>query len=538
MPAVKLSPIGNEVTLDDSGNLAVGWKLYWYLANTTTPENTYTDSTGGTPQTNPIILNARGEPANEIWLTQGVTYDLVIKDASDVTKRTVEDITGVNDVSLTYSEWTATALTPTFIGATQFSVSGNQTSVFQVGRRIRFTDGSGTNYGTVSASVYTPPAPDLTTVTVTVDSGGVIDAGIANLDVSILTATSPSVPEIISGSSSVTVTYANGKPTLSIPASALQGRLLSETFYGFTASTVTMTIASPCIVTVGNLAASLACGMPVVFTTTGALPTGITAGQTYYVSNFDNSLGRFNISATRGGANVNTSGSQSGTHTASNPPYNKATNNPTNVELEFVAGGAGGGGVANTAGATGAGGGAGEYAKWYGPASSIISGDVTLTIGAGGAAGASGGGNGGNGGNTTAAIFTGPLNMVAVGGQGGAFGAASAPQQGGIGGAAATMMTGVPGVFLQIPGGDGGYSISTAAIATSYSGFGGASHLGTITRGRAGSGGPGISAYIRGLTNVYSFANPGGGGSGAIGGAGAAQGGDGAAGLIIIREYS
>jgi len=53
-----------------------------------------------------------------------------------------------------------------------------------------------------------------------------------------------------------------------------------------------------------------------VFTTTGALPTGITAGTTYYVIAAGLTANAFEVSATRGGSAVNTSGSQSGTHTA------------------------------------------------------------------------------------------------------------------------------------------------------------------------------------------------------------------------------
>ena len=49
------------------------------------------------------------------------------------------------------------------------------------------------------------------------------------------------------------------------------------------------------------------------FFTTGALPTGITAGTTYYVSATGFGANAFQYSATRGGASINTSGSQSGT---------------------------------------------------------------------------------------------------------------------------------------------------------------------------------------------------------------------------------
>ena len=79
-------------------------------------------------------------------------------------------------------------------------------------------------------------------------------------------------------------------------------------------ATVTMTIASPGVVTWTNH--GLVPGDPVVFTTTGALPTGVTAGTTYYVISTSITASTFQFSATYGGSAVNTSGSQSGTHTA------------------------------------------------------------------------------------------------------------------------------------------------------------------------------------------------------------------------------
>ena len=58
-------------------------------------------------------------------------------------------------------------------------------------------------------------------------------------------------------------------------------------------------------------------GMPISFTTTGALPTGLTASTTYYVTNLGtDGANKFRVSATLGGADVNTSSSGSGTHTS------------------------------------------------------------------------------------------------------------------------------------------------------------------------------------------------------------------------------
>jgi hypothetical protein len=76
-------------------------------------------------------------------------------------------------------------------------------------------------------------------------------------------------------------------------------------------ATITMTIASPCVVTWANH--GLENDTPVMFTTTGALPTGVVAGTVYYVRN--KTTNTFNLSLKKSGAAVNTSGSQSGTHT-------------------------------------------------------------------------------------------------------------------------------------------------------------------------------------------------------------------------------
>jgi hypothetical protein len=90
-------------------------------------------------------------------------------------------------------------------------------------------------------------------------------------------------------------------------------------FDGALTRTATMTIASPCVVTLATNGFSA--GQAVQFTTTGALPTGVTAGVTYYAGNILTNT-TFNLydteaNAITGGATgrVNTSGTQSGTHT-------------------------------------------------------------------------------------------------------------------------------------------------------------------------------------------------------------------------------
>lgn len=96
---------------------------------------------------------------------------------------------------------------------------------------------------------------------------------------------------------------------------------------------VTITIASPGVVT--WTAHGLRTNMPIRFFTTGALPTGITAGTNggpgvgaeYFVKLVN--ANTFNIAATPGGANINTSGSQSGVHTAVIAPHGNGNGSTT-----------------------------------------------------------------------------------------------------------------------------------------------------------------------------------------------------------------
>jgi hypothetical protein len=78
-------------------------------------------------------------------------------------------------------------------------------------------------------------------------------------------------------------------------------------------ATCTMTIASPAVVTM--TAHGLVAGSPFKFTTTGALPTGVTAGTQYYVLSSGLSADAFSFATSIGGTAINSSGSQSGTHT-------------------------------------------------------------------------------------------------------------------------------------------------------------------------------------------------------------------------------
>lgn len=84
-------------------------------------------------------------------------------------------------------------------------------------------------------------------------------------------------------------------------------------FYGMRNYKVfTVTIAAPGVFTLDNH--KLLSGQRVIFETSGALPTGLSAETWYYVVTDGLSDRLFRVSATKDGTAITTSGSQSGTH--------------------------------------------------------------------------------------------------------------------------------------------------------------------------------------------------------------------------------
>lgn len=84
-----ITPIPKTQFLDAAGAPLAGGFVYTYQAGTTTPQATYTDVTGSTPNSNPVVLDARGE-AN-IWLGEA-TYKMTLCNAQNVEIWTVDYI--------------------------------------------------------------------------------------------------------------------------------------------------------------------------------------------------------------------------------------------------------------------------------------------------------------------------------------------------------------------------------------------------------------------------------------------------------------
>jgi hypothetical protein len=80
-------PLTNLVwqALNSSSVLLSGGKLFTYQAGTVVKQSTYTDNTGNTAQSNPIVLNSSGYPTNGpgIWLIAGASYKFVLSPSTD-----------------------------------------------------------------------------------------------------------------------------------------------------------------------------------------------------------------------------------------------------------------------------------------------------------------------------------------------------------------------------------------------------------------------------------------------------------------------
>lgn len=91
MATTSLAPTPKLQFFDVNGAPLVGGLLYTYEAGSTTPLTTYTDSTGVSANTNPIVLDSRGE-AN-VWLGAAI-YKFALYTSVGVLIWTVDNING------------------------------------------------------------------------------------------------------------------------------------------------------------------------------------------------------------------------------------------------------------------------------------------------------------------------------------------------------------------------------------------------------------------------------------------------------------
>src|SRR6185503_3651241 len=89
--AVPVTPatIPRITFVNASGDPCASCQLFTFVAGTSTPSATYTDATGVTVNTNPIVLDASG--GAYIWLGRS-SYKFILKDPSGSTIWTVDQV--------------------------------------------------------------------------------------------------------------------------------------------------------------------------------------------------------------------------------------------------------------------------------------------------------------------------------------------------------------------------------------------------------------------------------------------------------------
>ena len=138
---------------DNSGNPVSGGKLCSYVAGTTTPANTYTDSTLTSANTNPVVADSAGRAT--VFLSSGSSYKFVARLAGS-------DSTCATGTVL----WTVDNVLATPATTSNLDVLGTAGEAVSAGQVLYLSDGSGSKtpgqwYLAASANAYSSTTPIL-----------------------------------------------------------------------------------------------------------------------------------------------------------------------------------------------------------------------------------------------------------------------------------------------------------------------------------------------------------------------------------------
>ena len=149
MATTSLSPPPKLQFFDANGAPLAGGLLYTYAAGTTTPLTSYTDSTGVSANTNPIVLDSRGE--DNVWLGTA-SYKLALYTSANVLIWTVDNIS-TNGSNLSVTDHTGDGTT------TAFAVDDGFTAIY-----INGVYQNRNTYVVTSGTVTFSEAPPLTSI--------------------------------------------------------------------------------------------------------------------------------------------------------------------------------------------------------------------------------------------------------------------------------------------------------------------------------------------------------------------------------------
>ena len=156
--AVSLAPAPVFKAFDNNGLPLFNGQLFTFVAGSSTPQATYVDSTGTTTNTNPIILNSRGE-AN-VWLAAGLTYKLVLQDSFGNQIWSVDQIPG------------GQALTAASIGALLYPQTPAELALGITPTNFQYPSGNVLRYGAKGDNATNDRVPIKTAFQVMIQQGG------------------------------------------------------------------------------------------------------------------------------------------------------------------------------------------------------------------------------------------------------------------------------------------------------------------------------------------------------------------------------
>jgi len=185
------------------------------------PTATYTDSTGLTLNPNPIILDSNGQCS--IWLPGYVKIYVFLPTDTTYSNPiySIDNVSSQADIQFSSLQWVPQGQA-TYISPTQFSMSGNETSIFSPGTAVQATIAGGLIYGIIQSSSVSG-TPQVTTVTVSWFLTG-LDSSFTSVSTGLVsggvTGSVPLLPPIVipAASGTYTLTYASVFQTFIIPS--------------------------------------------------------------------------------------------------------------------------------------------------------------------------------------------------------------------------------------------------------------------------------------------------------------------------------
>ena len=133
MPSV-IATIPKYQFSNSIGYPLVNGTLTVYLAGTVTPTNTWQDSALTILNTNPVVLDSRGECI--LWLDSNINYKFVLKDSGGIVQWTVDNIVGSSSYAYTLEVLLAAAAGSSKVGFLQAGTGAVPTTMQSKAREV------------------------------------------------------------------------------------------------------------------------------------------------------------------------------------------------------------------------------------------------------------------------------------------------------------------------------------------------------------------------------------------------------------------